>query len=209
MILDSEFLESLVKLSIDKKNQLFRFISELFKSDLVLIKEIVIDNPPTDYTIYYKKPKFDLHGKPIKYIRYYLTGNLFYSNSGSIHTVRKIVYESKEFLFPFLKGLPELEKMRLEFEYHNITNIDLDNKFSFWGKVFLDILKTPTQRQILRASKEKKPKPIITTNTIIDDDTKCIDDIKLKFVKGPHKMIFRIYGRLKSEQKKMDLFFVN
>lgn len=177
--------------------------------DMPLIKQIVIISPPTDYTSYYKNPKFDKNGKQIKYIRYYLTGNLFYSDAGSIHTVRKIVYESKEFLFPYLKGLPELDKMRLEFEYHKTTDIDLDNKFAYWGKVFLDVLKTPTARQILRASKEKKPKPIITTNTISDDNTKCIDEIKLKFIRGEHKMIFRIFGRVKDEQKKLDLFFVN
>lgn len=172
--------------------------------DLALIKEIVIDNPPTDYTVYYKKEKFDKKGKLIEYVRYYLTGNIFYSNSGSIHTTRKIVYETKEFLLPYLKGLPQLEKMRLEFEYHDIKDIDLDNRASFWVKLFLDILKSPTSRQLTRASKEKNPKPIITTNTIVDDDTKCIDEIKLKFVKSERKLVFRIYGRAKSEQKQID-----
>lgn len=172
---------------------------------LELIKEIVIENPPTDYTIYYKKEKFDKKGKLIPYIRYYLTGNLFYSNSGSIHTSRKIVYETKEYLLPYLKGLPELEKMRLEFEYHDTKHIDLDNKASFWVKLFLDILKTPTSRQLTRAAKEKKPKPIITTNTIADDNTKCIDSISLKYIHGELKIVFRIYGRIKNEQKQLNL----
>lgn len=172
--------------------------------NLVLIKEIVIENPPTDYTIYYKKPKYDKHKKLIEYVRYYLTGNIFYSNSGSIHTTRKIVYETKEYLLPYLKGLPQLEKMRLEFEYHDIKDIDLDNRASFWVKLFLDILKSPTSRQLTRASKEKNPKPIITTNTIVDDDTKCIDEIKLKFIKGQSKLVFRVFGRAKSEQKEID-----
>lgn len=70
----------------------------------------------------------------------------------------------------------------------------------------MDILKTPTQRQIERALKYKKP--IITTNTIQDDNTKCIDEIKLKFIKGEHKMIFRIFGKVKSEQKELNLFFI-
>ena len=174
-------------------------------SELVLIKEIVIENPPTDYTIYYKKPKFDKKGKLIPYIRYYLTGNIFYSNSGSIHTNRKIVYETKEYLHKFLVGLPQLEKMRLEFEYHDTKHIDLDNKASFWVKIFLDILKTPTSRQLLRASKEKTPKPIITTNTIADDDTKCIDEIKLKYLQGERKIVFRVFGRAVSEQKSLNL----
>lgn len=172
-----------------------------------LIKEIVFIEPPTRYDVPYKNPKFDKNGKPIEKIRYYLTGNLFYSDAGSIHTVRKIIQETKEYMVQSMKGIPKLEKMRLEFEYHSMKHIDLDNKFAYWGKVFLDILKTPTSRQLLRASKEKKPKPIITTNTIADDNTKCIDEIKLKFVKGEHKMIFRIYGRIKSEQK--TIFFDN
>ena len=66
-------------------------------------------------------------------------------------------------------------------------------------------MKTPTQSQINRALSHKKE--IITTNTIKDDNTKCIDNINLKFVRGEHKMVFRIYGRVKSEQKELDLFF--
>jgi len=172
--------------------------------ELKLIKEIVIDNPPTDYTIYYKTLKYDNKGKLIEYVRYYLTGNIFYSNSGNIHTTRKIVYETKEYLFEYLKGLPKLEKLRLEFEYHDTKHVDLDNRASFWIKIFLDILKSPTSRQLTRASKEKKPKPIITTNTIVDDDTKCIDEIKMKYFNGERKLVFRIFGREKSEQKELD-----
>lgn len=207
MVLDNKFLESLVDLSVDKKNQFTRFLLELFKSDLVLIKEIVIENPPTKWTLVYKKPKFDAKGNPVVKQDYYLTGNLFYSDKSSFHITSKIIQESKEFLYPHLRRLPELEKMRVEFEYHHTKDIDLDNKFSYWGKIFFDILKTPTQKQINRAEAYKKP--IITTNTIADDNTKCVDEMKLKFVKGEHKMIFRIYGKRKEEQKKLDLFFVN
>ena len=174
-----------------------------------LIKEIVFLDPPAYYDQKYQKDKFDSNGKKITHIRFYLTGNLFYSDRTSYHITSKIVYETKKDLYPHLKGLPELEKMRLEFEYHSMKDIDLDNKASFWVKIMLDILKTPTSRQLARAAKEKKPKPIITTNTIKDDNTKCIDEIKLKFRKGEHKMIFRIYGKVKDEQKKLDLFFVN
>lgn len=175
-------------------------------TDLVLIKEIVVEDPPTKWTLTYKKEKFDSKGNLVTKQDFYLTGNLFYSDRSSFHITSKIIQESKEFLFPYLKGLPELEKMRLEFEYHHLKDIDLDNKFSYWGKILLDILKTPTQKQINRALQYKKP--IITTNTITDDNTKCIDEIRLKFVKTEHKMIIRIFGRVKSEQKTMDLFFI-
>lgn len=199
MNFDIEFLEKLVKLSVGKKDQLIRFLSELFKSDLVLIKEIVIDDPPTKYTLWYKKEKWDKEGKLITHQDFFLTGNLFYADNTSFHLTSKIIQESKEFLMKYLKGMPPLEKMRLEFEYQSMKYIDLDNKASYWVKIFLDILKTPTQRQINRALKYEKP--IITSNTILDDNTKCIDEIKLKYFKGEHKMIFRIYGRVKSEQK--------
>lgn len=205
MNFDLEFLDKLGKLSVGRKDQLIRFLSELFKSNLVLIKEIVIDDPPTKYVQYYKKEKLDKNGKLITHLDWYLTGNLFYANQGSFHLTSKIIQESKEYLLPYFKGLPKLEKMRLEWEYHSMDDIDLDNKFSYWGKIFLDVLKTPTQRQINRSLKFKNQ--IITTNTIIDDNTKCIDELKLKYFYGKHKMIFRIYGRVKSEQK--TIFFDN
>lgn len=170
-----------------------------------LIKEIIIDNPPHKWSLVYKKQKFDSKGKLVTHQDFYLTGNLFYSDRSSFHITSKIIQETKEFLLPYFKGLPELEKMRLEFEYHKMQHIDLDNKASFWLKLILDILKTPTQRQIERALLYKKP--VITTNTIKDDDTKCVDELNLKFVKGEHKMIIRIFGRVKNSQKELDLFF--
>lgn len=172
-----------------------------------LIREIIIKEPPYKYTLVYKKEKFDGKGKLVTHQDYFLTGNLFYSDRTSYHLTSKIIYETKEFLYPYLKGLPELEKMRLEFEYHKLQDVDLDNVSNFWLKLILDILKTPTTRQIERALAYKKP--IISTNTITDDNTKCIDEIKLKFVKAERKMIIRIFGRVKNTQKELDLFFVN
>jgi hypothetical protein len=171
-----------------------------------LVKEIIIISPPSKWTLVYKKPKFDSKGKEVTHQDFYLTGNLFYSDRTSFHLTSKIIQESKEFLYGHLRGLPQLEKMRLEFEYHHIKDIDLDNKANYWVKLVLDILKTPTQRQIDRANKYKKP--IITTNTIADDNTKCIDELHYRFVKGEHKIILRIFGKIKSEQKELDLFFI-
>src|SRR6478736_3918033 len=111
--------------------------------ELNLIKEIIIENPPTKFTLDYKKEKFDSKGNLVTHQNFYLTGNLFYSDRTSYHITSKIIYESKEFLFKYLKGLPELEKMRLEFEYHKMQDIDLDNKANYWIKLLLDILKTP------------------------------------------------------------------
>lgn len=169
-----------------------------------LIKEIVILDPPTKWTLVYKKPKYDSKGILVTKQDFYLTGNLFYADRTSYHITSKIIHESKEFLYGHMKGLPKMDKIRLEMEYHKMSHIDLDNKFSFWCKLFLDILKTPTSRQIENSL--KKNKSIITTNTIPDDNTKYIDSRKEEFFIGEHKMIFRIYGRVSDEQTEMNLF---
>lgn len=171
-----------------------------------LIKEIVIDNPPNKWSLVYKKPKYDINGKLITHQDFYLTANLFYSDRTSFHITSKIIYETKEYLYPYLRGLPELEKMRTEMEIYNTKDIDLDNKWFFFYKLILDILKTPTIKQIERAEKYKKP--IITTNTIYDDNTKSVSEFNCKFLKGENKIIFRIFGRVKTEQKELDLFFI-
>lgn len=171
-----------------------------------LIKEIIIPDPPTKWTLKYKNPKFDKDGKPVTKMDFYLTANLFYADRTSYHITSKIIKESKEFLFPFFKGLPELEKMELHLIYCHNKHIDLDNKSYFWRKLILDILKTPTQRQITAAHLRKKE--IITTSTILDDNTKCITKMSEEFIFGEHRMIIRIFGKIKDEQKKMDLFFI-
>jgi hypothetical protein len=171
-----------------------------------LIKEIIINEPPYKYTLVYKKQKFDAKGKLITHQDFYLTANLFYSDRTSFHITSKIIYETKEFLLPYLKGLPELEKMRTEMEIHNTKDIDLDNKWFFFYKLILDILKTPTTKQIERSQKYKKP--IISTNTIYDDNTKSVSEFNCKFFKGENKIVFRIFGTIKSTQKELDLFFV-
>ncbi len=167
-----------------------------------LIKEIIIKDPPTKWSLVYKNPKVQFDGKIKTHQDFYLTGNLFYSDRTSYHITAKIIQECKEYLFGYIGNLPELEKMQIEFEYNHLKHIDLDNKASFWLKLFLDILKTPTKKQL-----ENSKKKIITTNTIDDDNTKCIDSISLKFKLTEHKMIFRIYGVPKIEQPKLDLFF--
>lgn len=174
--------------------------------ELELIKEIVFVDPPTKYVLQYKKPKFDKDGNPIKKQDFYLTGNLFYADRTSYHITSKIIQSCKRYLFENMPKLPELEKMNLEFEYHSMKHIDLDNKISFWRKLFLDIVKTPTPRQIENAKSRKKE--IITTNTIPDDNTKYHTKCSEEFFHGEHKMVIRIYGRVKSTQTEIPFFFV-
>jgi hypothetical protein len=174
------------------------------RSDFVLIKEIVILDPPTYYAI--KKVKKSREAGEDVFDKHYLTANLFYIQNVSYHVVSKIIYDCKKFLRDAIGELPEIEKMSLEFEYHSTKDIDLDNKSYFWRKLFMDVLKTPTTRQI--ENSKKKNKEIITTNTIKDDNTKCYVSGKEEYFYGEHKMIFRIFGVVKSSQETLDLFFV-
>lgn len=166
-----------------------------------LIKEIVIKNPPTKY-VDRKKTKIDPKTGKLKETTYYLTGNLFLSTQ-NYFIVSKIIRDTKMYLMEFFKGVPKLEKMRLEFIYQRPdSNFDLDNKGYFWQKVITDILKTPSNRQIINAS--KKNRQIITTNVIQDDTVKYLDGFSWKYQNGEHALIIRVFGKLK--QKELKLF---
>jgi hypothetical protein len=179
--------------------------------DFVLIKEIVILDPPTYYSI--KKVKKSKKAGEDVYDKHYLTGNLFYIQNVSYHVISKITHDVKLFLAEKIGFVPELEKMRLEIEYHRTTHIDLDNKIYFWKKLLLDILKSPTQRQLENVKKKrsegKKVNDIISLNVIPDDSSKYFDYCTERFVVGEHKLVIRIFGRPKVQQEKLDLFFVN
>jgi len=170
-----------------------------------LIKEITIHAPPTKYVQKLKRPKFDSKGKLVTENVHYLTSNLFFNNNLSYFITNKIIDWCKDFLYPYFKGLPALEKANLVIEYYKPTDIDLDNVCFFYHKLIMDILKTPTPKQLISAS--KKSKNIITTNTIKDDDTKVSNVIHWEFFYGEPKMVVKIYGRVKDEQVKMEFFF--
>jgi len=173
--------------------------------DFVLIKEIVILDPPTYYSI--KKVKKSKEAGEDVFEKYYLTSNLFFNNATSFHIISKIVQECKIYLRDKIGYLPPLEKMRLEIEYHSLKAVDLDNRLYWWTKLFLDIIKTPTPRQLQKAQEGKYKKEIITLNVLYDDTTDYIDEIHYKHKRDSPKLIFRIFGRVKSEQKELDLFF--
>jgi hypothetical protein len=168
-----------------------------------LIKEIVIENPPTFYSIK-KKRESEKLGYDV-FDKHYLTANLFFNNNLSFFVVSKIIRDCKKFLLEKSGYIPPLEKMRLEIEIHASKHIDLDNRAYFWKKLFMDILKTPTSKQLTKAS--EKNREIVTMNVIYDDSTQYIDDFRETFKYGGNFLIFRIYGRIKSEQKELDLFF--
>lgn len=168
-----------------------------------LIKEIIIDSPPTFYQIK-KKRESEKLGYDV-FDKHYLTANLFFNNNTSFFVISKIVQDCKKFLRDKSGYIPPLEKMRLEIEIHASKHIDLDNRAYFWKKLFMDVLKTPTAKQIAKAN--EKNREIITLNVIYDDSTQYVDDFRETFKYGGNFLIFRIYGRVKSEQKELDLFF--
>ena len=181
------------------------------RSDFVLIKEIIILDPPTYYSI--KKVKKSKEAGEDIFDKHYLTANLFYIQNVSYHVVSEITHDVKLWLRDKIGSLPELEKMALEFEYNRTTHIDLDNKIYFFKKLLLDILKSPTKKQldniVKKKSEGKKVNDIITLNVIPDDSSKYFDYCTERFVIGEHKMVIRIFGKVKTTQEKLDLFFVN
>jgi len=162
-----------------------------------LIKEIIILDPPTKY-IDRKKTKIDPKTGKLKEDVYYLTANLFYSVL-SYFMRYKIVNEIKAYLMPKLVGVPKLEKMRIHLIYYKPQDtFDLDNKGYFWIKMILDLFKTPSNRQIKNAN--FKGKEIKTLNVLKDDTVRYIDDIRMSYERGPHRMVINIYGVLKKDE---------
>jgi len=165
-----------------------------------LIKEIEILDPPTKF-IDRKKTKIDPKTGKLKEDVYYLTANLFYSVV-SYFMRYKIVNEIKAYLMPHLADVPKLEKMRIHLIYFKPQDtFDLDNKGYFWLKMMLDLFKTPSNRQIKNAN--LKGKEIKTLNVLKDDTVRYIDDIRMSYERGSHKMVIKIYGVLKQDELKL------
>jgi len=172
-------------------------------NDLEIIKEVIIQDPPTYYNVK-KVNKSKLAGHDV-YDKHYLTANLFYIQNVHFMVIKKITNDCKRFLVDKIGYLPELEKLNIEIEVRRTKDIDLDNVAYFWCKLLLDVLKTPSSRQTLNAN--KKGNDIISMNVLDDDSTKYIDSINFKYKNEGNFLIFRFYGRVKSEQVKLDLFF--
>lgn len=161
---------------------------------------IIIPNPPTKHTKKNVKIKLDAVGKVVPETTYYFTANLFYSTDIHWATLQKIVGIAKSWVYKYLQEVPKLEKARIKITYHYPTDgFDLDNKAYFWTKIILDILKTPTSKQILRA--EKFDNKIITVEAIPDDTVRYIDGIKLRYKKGAPALEIKIKGRKKDIQQ--------
>lgn len=161
----------------------------------------VLRYPPTKWVNVRKKIKIDKDGNLKKEDTYYLTANLFYD--GTHWAIKnKIMKFAKEWIVWQIKEVPELEKCRIKLVYHHPTDtFDLDNKLYFWVKVILDIMKTPSQKQILNAEEFKNP--IITINSLKDDTVRFIDQIYMEYERGPAALELQITGRRASVQSSL------
>lgn len=160
---------------------------------------VVIKDPPTKYVMPNKKQKLDNDGQVKKDGVVYLTANAFY---GGLHfAVRnKIVNYAKDWIFYFLTKMPKIQKCQIEITYHHTTDtFDLDNKVYFWTKIILDLMKTPTSKQIIQAAKYKNT--IKSLNVLDDDNVKFIDKITMAYTKGESAIEIKITGTLKEEQQ--------
>lgn len=166
-----------------------------------LIKKITIKDPPTKWVKTVTRRKVGSKKKSLNDV-YYLTANLFYSNNMHFTLRSEIVNAIKGFLLEYFEDIPKLSKMRLNITYSRKTdNFDLDNKIYFWQKILLDLFKTPSSREILRAQKYKKV--IKTLEVIPDDSCKYVDELNSKYVKGEHMIIIEVYGVLSQEQTQL------
>jgi hypothetical protein len=166
----------------------------------VLFHEVIKD-PPTKYVFVQKKIKLDKNGQIKKDAVYYLTANLFYD--GTHWAIKnKVVSFAKDWIIWHLKKVPKIEKCRIEITYHHPTDtFDLDNKVYFWIKIILDLLKTPTSAQIIKAQEYNNP---IKTLSVLDDDTvRFVDGIDMKYKRGESAIELKIIGRHKQEQQSL------
>lgn len=168
---------------------------------MIKLAHFEILDPPTKYIVTSKK-KIDKKTGKLKTTTYYLTNNLFYG--GTVHwaTKRKVIDYAKNFIILFMCNIPKIEKCRLEVIYHSTKDsFDLDNKVGFWVKMILDIMKTPSSKEILQSLKYNNK--IKTISCIPDDNCKHVDEISMKYKRGEHKIEIIIHGVLLNEQVKM------
>lgn len=133
---------------------------------------------------------------------FYISANNIFSERIHFSQKLKIQEHLKEFMLPFFKDIPKLETMTLDIVYFdNRTQWDIDNKDYVWRKVMLDLFKTPTSKQILKARKYNKE--ILTLNILPEDNVK-------HYLGGSHyyggkgnKMEITIKGMLLNEQKEI------
>lgn len=174
-----------------------------------IYKKTIID-PPSKWVhkrtapkqVKYKKSNGDHAYKLVHEDVHYLTANLFYADSIHWATKQKIVDFAKEWLIQHIEDIPKIEKCRIRITYYKTKdNFDIDNKAYFWAKMLLDIMKTPSQKQLARA--EKYNSKVFTIASLNDDSVKFVDGVDMRFKNGKHAIKIRIKGRLLAEQTQL------
>ena len=161
-------------------------------------------DPPTKYIVKAKHKVNEKTGK-LKTDTYYLTQNLFFGNN-SVHYMvgYKIINFCKDFLMLHIRGVPKLLRCRIHLDYYRMdTSWDLDNKAFFWIKLVQDILKTPSNNQLIKA--QYRGKKIQSLLVLREDTVKEIDELRVKYIYGEHKMVIKIYGVLEDVQSELNL----
>lgn len=167
-----------------------------------VIFHAVFPDPPAYYDKKNHKIKCDDKGRVIEFDRHYLTANLWYSSDMHFSLKYKIIDFAKAWLMPHMAEIPKIEKCRIVVTYHHPSDaFDLDNKVYFWAKLILDIMKTPTSKQIIQA--QKYDREIFTINSLIDDKVKFMNGINMKYKTGPAAIELKIKGRLESTQQSL------
>ena len=169
--------------------------------------EIKIDSPPTFY-LDIKKKTIDPKTNKLREDKYYLTGNIFYSEQLHFSTRMKVINFAKRFLRPHFESayIPRLTNMKLSlFFCYGDSRSDLDNLDSFWKKVILDMLKTITPKMKERALKYKTE--LIHLEIIKDDNSKYVNEFQSKFIPRGNQLIIIIEGDRDAVQTSMQGIF--
>lgn len=140
----------------------------------------------------------------MKKTRHYLTGNLFYSDQLHFTTRTMIVNEVKKILTPHFRSqnIPVLTNVKLSLVcMRHDDNFDLDNWESFWKKIILDLLKTPTPKMIEKGKKYRTE--MIHLNILPDDRAKHVKHFETKFVQRGNMMVIILEGEKQVTQSEI------
>ena len=205
MILEKEYLKAL-----DIVNKYKWQFAELFGLEKYDYEQVIVfPDPPAKYIKTAKKKTEIVTDKRtgktkirLKETTYYLNGNLFYSNDVHFSTRSEIVNFAKDYLLAWCDEMPKLELLEVELIYYRTdNNFDLDNKAYFWQKVFLDLLKTPSKRELKKAQDYRRK--INTLEIIPDDNVRYVKKLSSEYRKGQHKMEIILRGRRKNIQNSL------
>lgn len=156
-----------------------------------ILAHFEILDPPSKYIIQ-KKTKKDQ--------TIYLTNNLFYGGVYHWAVQRKCINYAKDSIIHYFNHIPKMSRCNIELIYHSPKNtFDLDNKAGFWVKMILDIMKTPSEKERLKAAQYNNT--IRSISVLPDDSAKFVKEISMKYKKGSHRLEIIIHGIRQDEQQ--------